>query len=180
MRGRGLRETPGGKNEYGYCQVRKKGAERRETENQSQRLMLSWRRTLIKNIGGLMELSTQGVLKALREGDPTICLLVFKLLYQRSHAWRKRLVFASDPTTAREQLEQAFAEGQLSTDEYGVLIRGRELQLKIAEAEALKDKLASMEDKLNALLTHQQGGGSDGTTTLPTRYDGEATREGDA
>lgn len=72
-------------------------------------------------------------------------------------AWKQPIEFADDPETARKEMEQAFARGDLSTDDLTVLFRSRDLQLKIAEHEALKSRLSILETKLDQLLAQQKG-----------------------
>src|SRR5215831_990821 len=85
--------------------------------NHQRKVMASWKATIIKNVDSLADLSTQTLLRALQEGDRAVAVFMFKLLYHRSTAWRQRLEFADDPATAQKQIEQAFAHGDLSTDE---------------------------------------------------------------
>ncbi|HWF59548.1 MAG TPA: hypothetical protein VN666_04470 [Nitrospira sp.] len=120
--------------------------------------MASWKATIIKNVDSLADLSAQTILKALQDGDTATAVFVFKLLYHRSTAWRKRVVFADDPAQAQKEMEQAFTQGELSTEELTVLIRSRDLQLKIAEHEALKNRLSNLEAKLDQLLTQRKEG----------------------
>lgn len=117
--------------------------------------MASWKATIIKNVDSLADLSAQTLLRALQDGDRAVAVFMFKLLYHRSTAWRKRLEFADDPATAQKQMEQAFTEGELSTDELTVLLRSRDLQLKIDEHEVLKSRLSNLEAKLDQLLTQK-------------------------
>lgn len=119
--------------------------------------MASWKATIIKNVDSLADLSAQTILKALQGGDTATAVFVFKLLYHRSTAWRKRLEFADDPAMAQKEMEQAFTRGDLSTDELTVLLRSRDLQLKIAEHEALLNRLTNLEAKLDQLLSQQKG-----------------------
>lgn len=80
-----------------------------------------------------------------------------KLLgYVKDSAWRKPLEFADDPAIARKEIERAFTQGDLSTDELGTLLRCRELQLKIDEYDALKSRLSTLEAKLDQLLTQKE------------------------
>jgi hypothetical protein len=125
--------------------------------NQQRKVMASWKATIIKNVDSLADLSAQTLLQALQDGDRAVAVFMFKLLYHRSTAWRKRLEFADDPLTARKEMEQAFTQGDLSTEELTVLIRSRDLQLKIAEHEALKTRLSNLEAKLDQLLAQQKG-----------------------
>ncbi len=125
--------------------------------NHQRKVMASWKATIIKNVDSLADLSTQNILKALQAGDTATAVFVFKLLYHRSTAWRKRLTFADDPATARKEMEQAFTQGDLSTDELTVLLRSRDLQLKIAEHDSLLARLTALEAKLDQLLTQQKG-----------------------
>lgn len=118
--------------------------------------MASWKATIIKNVDSLAELSAQTLLQALQEGDKTVAVFLFKLLYHRSTAWRQRLEFADDPAQAQKEMEQAFTRGDLSTDELTVLLRSRDLQLKIAEHEAIKNRLSTLEAKLDQLLTQKE------------------------
>lgn len=125
--------------------------------NRQRKVMASWKATIIKNVDSLADLSAQTLLKALQDGDRTVAVFMFKLLYHRSTAWRKRLEFADDPAQAQKEMEQAFTRGDLSTDELTVLLRSRDLQLKIAEYEAMKNRLSTLEAKLDQLLTQQKG-----------------------
>ncbi|HEU5407000.1 MAG TPA: hypothetical protein VFU48_04500, partial [Nitrospira sp.] len=75
--------------------------------------------------------------------------------YVKDSPWRKPLQFANDPATAWKEMEQAFTRGDLSTDELTVLLRSRDLQLKIAEHDALLGRLTALEAKLDQLLTQQ-------------------------
>lgn len=54
-------------------------------------------------------------------------------------------------------MEQAFTQSDLNTDELTVLLRSRDLQLKIDEHEALKSRLSTLEAKLDQLLTQWKG-----------------------
>ncbi len=76
--------------------------------------------------------------------------------YVKDPAWRKPHEFADDLATARKEIEQAFALGELSSDDLTVLLRSRDLQLKIAEHEALAGRLTALEAKLDQLLTQQK------------------------
>jgi hypothetical protein len=67
--------------------------------------------------------------------------------------WRQRLEFADDPATARQEIERAFTRGDLTIDELTALLRSRDLQLKIAEHDALLGRLTTLETKLDQLLT---------------------------
>jgi len=125
--------------------------------NHQRKVMASWKATIIKNVDSLADLSAQTILKALQAGDTATAVFVFKLLYHRSTAWRKRFEFADNPATARKEMEQAFTQGDLSTEELTVLIRSRDLQLKIAEHEALKNRLTGLEAKLDQLLAQRKG-----------------------
>lgn len=58
--------------------------------------------------------------------------------------WRTPLKFADDAVQARKEMEQAFLRGDLNADDLGVLLRSRDLQLKIAEHEALKTELRGL------------------------------------
>lgn len=125
--------------------------------NHQRKVMASWKATIIKNVDSLADLSAQTLLKALQDGDRTVAVFMFKLLYHRSTAWRKRLEFDDDPAQAQNEMEQAFARGDLSTEELTVLLRSRDLQLKIAEHETLKNRLTNLEAKLDQLLAQQKG-----------------------
>ena len=72
-------------------------------------------------------------------------------------SWKRPLAIADDPTAAQKQIEHAFAQGDISTDELTALIRSRELQLKIKEHDEMKDRMAALETKLEQLLTQQKG-----------------------
>jgi len=72
-------------------------------------------------------------------------------------AWKRPREFVDDPAQARQQMEQDFANGDLSADELTVLLRSRDLQLKIDEHDALKSRLSTLETKLDQLLTQQKG-----------------------
>lgn len=124
--------------------------------NHQRKVMASWKATIIKNVDSLADLSAQTILKALQDGDTATAVFVFKLLYHRSTAWRKRLEFDDDPAQAQKEMEQAFTRGDLSTEELTVLIRSRDLQLKIAEHEALAGRLVALEAKLDQLLAQQK------------------------
>lgn len=125
--------------------------------NHQRKVMANWKATIIKNVDSLADLSAQTILKALQGSDTATAVFVFKLLYHRSTAWRQRLEFADDPAQAQKEMEQAFTRGDLSTDELTVLLRSRDLQLKIAEHEALKNRLSNLEAKLDQLLAQQKG-----------------------
>jgi hypothetical protein len=77
--------------------------------------------------------------------------------YVKDSAWRKPLEFADDLPTARKEIEQAFTRGDLSTDDLTALLRSRDLQLKIDEHEALKNRLSNLEAKLDQLLAQKKG-----------------------
>ena len=119
--------------------------------------MASWKATIIKNVDSLADLSAHTLLTALREGDRAVAVFLFKLLYHRSTAWRQRLEFADDPATAQKQIEHAFAQGDLSTEELTALIRSRELQLKVKEHDEMKSRMVALETKLEQLLAQQKG-----------------------
>ena len=125
--------------------------------NHQRKVMASWKATIIKNVDSLADLSAQTLLKALRDGDRSVAVFLFKLLYHRSTAWRQRLEFADDPAVAQQQIEHAFANGDLSTDELTALIRSRELQLKILEHDEMRDRLTALETRLEQLLTQPKG-----------------------
>lgn len=72
-------------------------------------------------------------------------------------AWKRPLAIADDPTAAQKQIEQAFAQGDISPDELTALIRSRELQLKVKEHDEMKDRMAALETKLDQLLSQQKG-----------------------
>lgn len=76
--------------------------------------------------------------------------------YVKDSSWRKPLEFTDDLVTARREIEQAFTRGDLSTGELTVLLRSRDLQLKIAEHDALLGRLTVLEAKLDQLLTQQK------------------------
>ncbi len=125
--------------------------------NHQRKVMASWKATIIKNVDSLADLSAQTLLRALQDGDRAVAVFLFKLLYHRSTAWRQRLEFADDPATAQKQIEHAFANGELSTDELTALIRSRELQVKIVEHDEMKDRLTALETKLDQFLSEQKG-----------------------
>lgn len=80
--------------------------------NHQRKVMASWKATIIKNVDSLADLSAQTLLKALQDGDRTVAVFMFKLLYHRSTAWRKRLEFDDDPAQAQKEMEQAFRAGR--------------------------------------------------------------------
>ncbi|MFO0777581.1 MAG: hypothetical protein U0223_08240 [Nitrospira sp.] len=125
--------------------------------NHQRKVMASWKATIIKNVDSLADLSAHTLLTALREGDRAVAVFLFKLLYHRSTAWRQRLEFADDPATAQKQIEHAFAQGDLSTEELTALIRSRELQLKVKEHDEMKSRMVALETKLEQLLAQQKG-----------------------
>jgi hypothetical protein len=142
--------------------------------------MASWKSTIVKHVDSLADLSAKTIIKALENGDSAVAVFVFKLLYHRSTAWRKRLEFVDDPAEARKAMEQAFTRGDLNTDELAVLIRSRDLQLRIAEHEEMKSRLSGLEMKLDELLTVR--GGHDGAQLQiePTRSESQrAGRRGE-
>ncbi len=77
--------------------------------------------------------------------------------YVKDSFWRKPYEFADDPATARKEIEQAFFRGDLSHDDLTVLLRSRDLQLKIDEHEALKNRLGNLEATLDQLLAQKKG-----------------------
>lgn len=71
-------------------------------------------------------------------------------------AWKQPIQFVDDPAQAHREMEQAFARGDLNTDELTVLLRFRDLQLKVAEHEASKRSLSTLEAKLAQLFTQRK------------------------